>query len=207
MKLPLIQDKVKLKVAIENSNLTDEQITEISDKLELATNQWNGNGMAAPQLGIKERVVFINVIDPLILINPRIVETSNTRTAYIESCLSLPKTMKKPIKTIRYTNVTVECDNLGKVEFGSSHPYDSYKDAEEFFQDVELLECIVAQHEIDHLDGVLITDKQRRYAQPVKVNKKYGRNEMVMIKSPEGETEFLKYKKAEPLIENGYEIV
>lgn len=207
MRIPLIQDKSKLRVAIENSNLTQDQIDSISEQLKKATDQWHGNGMAAPQLGISERIVFINVIDPLILVNPRITETSNTRTAYIESCLSLPKTMKTPVKTIRFTNITIECDNLGTVKFGTDVPFDSYRNSTELFSDMELLECVVAQHEIDHLDGILITDSIRRFDQPIKINKKYGRNEMVMVKSPTGETEFLKYKKAEALLATGYKIV
>ena len=59
------------------------------------------------------------------------------------------------------------------------------------------------QHEIDHLDGKLITDVDRRYTETIIRTKKYGRNERVMIKLPNGETEFMKYKKAQPLLEQG----
>ena len=70
-----------------------------------------------------------------------------------------------------------------------------------------LLECVVAQHEIDHLDGILITDEIRKYTQTITKKKKYGRNERVMVKLSNGETEFMKYKKAEPLLLEGAEIL
>ena len=59
------------------------------------------------------------------------------------------------------------------------------------------LEARLFQHELDHLNGVLITDPIRRYNPTFYAPKKYGRNEMVMVKLPNGETEFMKYKKAQ----------
>ena len=66
---------------------------------------------------------------------------------------------------------------------------------------------MVAQHEIDHLDGILITDEIRRYTQTIVKEKKYGRNERVMVKLSDGKTEFMKYKKALPLLEEGAQII
>jgi hypothetical protein len=57
------------------------------------------------------------------------------------------------------------------------------------------------------LDGILITDQIRAYNIQRVSEKKYGRNEKVMVKSPKGDTDFMKYKKAVPLLEKGYEIV
>ena len=65
----------------------------------------------------------------------------------------------------------------------------------------------VSQHEIDHLNGILITDSSRRYTTTVRREKKYGRNERVMVKLQDGSTEFMKYKKAEPLLLVGCEIL
>ena len=65
--------------------------------------------------------------------------------------------------------------------------------------------CWQWQHEIDHLDGILITDEIRKYTQTITKKKKYGRNERVMVKLS-GETEFMKYKKVvEPLLLEGVE--
>ena len=70
-----------------------------------------------------------------------------------------------------------------------------------------MLECVCAQHEIDHLDGILITDSDRRYTTTITRGKKYGRNERVMVKLSDGSTEFMKYKKAERYLSAGGEIL
>jgi peptide deformylase len=106
----------------------------------------------------------------LVLINPKVTEVSKETVAYVEQCLSLDKTMKKPVKTVRHKSFTVECDNLGTVIF-SPDQKEPWKDSNEFFSDEGLLECVCAQHEIDHLNGILITDKIRRYTTTV-VSKK-----------------------------------
>ncbi len=93
------------------------------------------------------------------------------------------------------------------VEFSADNQFNDWKDANEFFEDLGLLECVVAQHEIDHLDGILITDSSRKYTTTYIAPKQYGRNEMVMVKLPDGKTEFIKYKKAQKLLELGAEIV
>ena len=61
-------------------------------------------------------------------------------------------------------------------------------------------ETACVQHEIDHLEGVRILDREDKL-KPIRV-KKYGRNEIVMITDGK-ETKDLKYKKALPLIESG----
>jgi len=115
--------------------------------------------------------------------------------------------MKSPVKTVRHKRILVETDNLGIVEFSADNQFSDWKDANEFFEDLGLLECVVAQHEIDHLDGILITDSSRKYTTTYIAPKQYGRNEMVMVKLPDGKTEFIKYKKAQKLLELGAEIV
>ena len=152
-------------------------------------------------------VCVIGVKDPLVLVNPRIVKRSEEAVQYIESCLSLPKTMRKPKNTVRSVSVTVETDNLGTIEFGADEPDKIGTEGHNYFGDEGLLECVVAQHEIDHLDGILITDSARAYNIQRKTDKKYGRNERVMVKLSNGDTEFMKYKKAEPLLSMGAEIL
>ena len=143
----------------------------------------------------------------MVLVNPKIVKRSEEAVQYIESCLSLPKTMRKPKNTVRSISISVETDNLGTVEFGPDEKDKIGEEGHNYFADEGLLECVVAQHEIDHLDGILITDQVRAYNIQRVSEKKYGRNEKVMVKSPEGDTDFMKYKKAVPLLEKGYEIV
>ena len=202
--MKLIQDPNKLKTKIEPTPFTQQEIDEISVTLLQELKRHGGIGLSANQIGINKRACVINVKEPLVLINPRVAEVSEESVVYVEQCLSMPKTMRKPVQTVRFKTITVECDNLGTVIF-SPNSKEEWKTSEEFYNDEGMLECVVAQHEIDHLEGRLITD--RRYTQTITREKKYGRNERVMVKLADGSTEFMKYKKAEPLLSQGAEIL
>jgi peptide deformylase len=202
--MKLIQDPNKLKTKIEPTPFTQQEIDEISVTLLQELKKHGGIGLSANQIGINKRACVINVKEPLVLINPRVAEVSEESVVYVEQCLSMPKTMRKPVQTVRFKTLTVECDNLGTVLF-SPDSKEEWKTSEEFYNDEGMLECVVAQHEIDHLEGRLITD--RRYTQTITRGKKYGRNERVMVKLADGSTEFMKYKKAEPLLSQGAEIL
>lgn len=201
----LIKEPNKLKKLIEPKPMTQEEIDSISTTLLQELTKHGGIGLSANQIGLDVRACVINVKEPLVLINPKVTEVSEDTVAYVEQCLSIPKSMRKPVKTVRFKTLTVECDNLGTVVFSSDS--NEWKDSNEFFSDEGLLECVCAQHEIDHLNGVLITDSIRRYTTTIISTKKYGRNDRVMVKLPNGETEFMKYKKAEPMLKLGAEIL
>ena len=203
--MKLIKDSIQLKKQILPKPMTKEEVDKVSKTLLTELEKHGGLGLSANQIGLTDRVCLINVKEPLLLVNPKVVEVSKETVVYVEQCLSLDKTMRKPVKTIRHKSFTVETDNLGLVEF--SPDKSDWKDSNEFFSDEGLLECVCAQHEIDHLDGVLITDSKRRYTTTVTSTKKYGRNERVMVKLSNGDTEFMKYKKAEPLLRQGAEIL
>lgn len=194
--MTLIKNPSKLQSKVQPTPMSQEEIDDISTKLLEGLKVHGGIGLSANQIGLNVRACIINVNEPLVLINPIVVEVSKDTVAYVEQCLSIPKTMKKPIKTVRHKSFTVECDNLGTVIFSPDNKIGNWKDGQEFFNDLGLLESVCAQHEIDHLNGVLITDPSRRYNPTYYAPKTYGRNEMVMVKLPNGETEFMKYKKA-----------
>jgi peptide deformylase len=202
--MKLIKDPSKLKSAIQPKPMSQEDIDDVTLKLLDGLKQFGGVGLAANQIGLNVRACVINVKEPLVLINPKVTDVSNETVAYVEQCLSIQKTMDKPVKTIRHKSITIECDNLGTVVF-SADTDGQWKDSNEFFNDSGLLECVVAQHEIDHLNGILITDEKRRYTTTIFSTKKYNRNDMVMVKLPNGESEFMKYKKA--LLISGAEIL
>jgi len=203
----LIKDPTKLRKPLEAKPMTQEQIDYVSTILLTELKRHGGIGLSANQIGLDVRACVINVKEPLVLINPKVTEVSKDTVAYVEQCLSLDKTMRKPTKTVRHKSFTVECDNLGTVIFSPDNKESNWKDSNEFFSYEGLLECVCAQHEIDHLDGILITDSMRRYTTTIVREKKYGRNERVMVKLPSGDTEFMKYKKAEPLLTQGAEIL
>ena len=203
----IVTDTIKLKKVVTDlpKNKSEEEV--ISAALFTALEKEKGFGLSANQIGVDKRMCVINIKEPMVLINPKITKRSEEAVQYIESCLSLPKTMRKPKNTVRSVSVTVETDNLGTVEFGPDEKDKIGTEGHNYFGDEGLLECVVAQHEIDHLDGILITDSIRAYNIQRVSEKKYGRNDKVMVKSPDGETDFIKYKKAVPLLEKGYQIV
>jgi peptide deformylase len=152
----------------------------------------SGIGLAANQVGINKRVCVINVKEPLVLINPRITETSKETFVFPEGCLSFPN---KHVRTTRFVEVTVEADNHeGKLSFSAES-----EDINDAF------ECACIQHEIDHLDGVTMFDREWKQ-KPIRVEKKIGRNQKVTITDGK-ETKTLKYKKAETLLESDWELV
>jgi peptide deformylase len=178
-KLRLMCEEVK--TVKEGEEIGAQLLTELSKSV-------NGIGLAANQIGINKRVCVVNVKEPLILINPRIVEHSEEQFVFPEGCLSFPG---KHVKAGRYTSVIIEADNHeGKLSFSA--------DSEDMN---DAFECACVQHEIDHLDGITMFERSVT-PQPVRVPEKIGRNEKVMITDGK-ETKELKWKKAQPLVESG----
>lgn len=101
----------------------------------------NGVGLAAPQVGILKRIVVIDIGDePLVFINPVILETSGEQTGD-EGCLSLPGksgTVTRP----NYVKVRAFDEEMNEFEL----------------EGTELLARAIC-HECDHLDGILYVDK------------------------------------------------
>lgn len=205
--MKIITNKNKLEKRVEESTVTQVRIDEIKDILSYVVDEYNGLGLSSNQIGMEERCCIINVKEPLLLINPRIVDTSGKTLVYTEQCLSIPKTMRKPVKTLRFSSITVETDNVGTVVFEPDVSNNNWRDSNHFFSDEGLLETVVAQHQIDLLNGVLITDSSRRYSTTFVKSKSYGRNEKVMVRLPDGSTDFMKFKHAKKLLKKGAEIL
>ena len=158
------------------------------------TESENGIGLAANQIGINKRVCVINVKEePLVLINPKIVEKSEKKFVFPEGCLSFPD---DKIRTLRYTSIVVESDNhTGKLSFSADG------------QDInDAFECVCVQHEIDHLDGITMFDREFKRVPIKRESRKIGRNEKVTI-SDGKESKVIKYKKAQTLLEDGWTLV
>ena len=98
---PLIQRKLK--------EVTVEEGLEIATKLfQILNERKDGIGLAANQVGIDAQVAVVNVIEPLVLINPKIIRKENEIT-YYEGCLSYPK---KGVNTKRYETIEVTSDDV-----------------------------------------------------------------------------------------------
>lgn len=124
----------------------DQEIRElVLDMLETLKDAQNGMGLAAPQIGRSVRLcVIIFQGKNYILINPKIKSKSFSKETIEEGCLSFPG-QYVPIK--RHKKVTVEAlDRQGN----------------EIEITAEGILSRAFQHEIDHLDGVLIIDRARK---------------------------------------------
>jgi len=187
---------------IEKTPVTNEELNEYKEKISKLENEYAVN---ASDVGIDKRIVTIKFggeYDDLTLVNPKVTETSKEMVVYFEKELDKKQKVRK---TARHQWFKIDTDNLGIVEFSSDKK--EWKDQEEYMNDLGLFECITAQRLIDSIDGVSINSSIRRYSGQIKAEKKPGRNERVMLQSPEGEMEFVKYKKAQPLLDKGYQLV
>ena len=191
---PLISKKLR-EVSVEEGNAIATELFQILNQ------RGDGIGLAANQVGIDAQVAVVNVIEPLVLINPKILSKEN-EINYYEGCLSFPK---KGIHTKRYRDVLVSTEQSESDWYFSGAPNvgegkGSWEKDNSNDEQLRLLETICVQHEIDHLNGITISDRQMLTT--IVNTEKFGRNEIVMITNGE-ETKELKYKKAKPLIDSG----
>ena len=136
-----IGDPVLNKNCKEVKELTDRTKELIDDMFETMY-EADGVGLAAPQVGILKRIVVIDVTgeDPILLINPVIMETSGEQTGY-EGCLSVPG--KSGIVTRQnYVKVLAYNENMERYEL----------------EGTELLARAIC-HELEHLDGHLYVER------------------------------------------------
>lgn len=134
-------DPILNKICKEVKEVTDRTLELIDDMFETMY-EANGVGLAAPQVGILKRIVVIDTTgeDPILMINPRIIETSGEQTGY-EGCLSVPGksgmvTRPNYVKAVAYN------ENM-----------------EQFtIEGTELMARAIC-HELEHLDGHLYVEK------------------------------------------------
>ena len=188
----IIKDKIKLQEKCSPVSIKEGEEIAVRLLHELRQSE-NGIGLAANQIGIQKRVCVVNVKEPLVLINPKIVEKSKEQFVFAEGCLSFPDSK---LKTIRHQDIIVEADNHeGRLSFSANS-----KDINDAF------ECVCVQHEIDHLDVITMFDREFKQEPIVKGKNaplKIGRNEKVTI-TKGSESKVLKYKKAQRMLEDGW---
>lgn len=178
--------------------------TDIEQYKKLTSKLSNEIGYTALDVGLDLPIVSINFggeYEELTLVNPVISEASEELVVYYERDARKGKVRK----TVRNQKIKVNTSNLGIVEFEPSKS--EWKSQDDYMNDEGLFECILAQRLIDAINGIDVTDKIRAYNPQATKQTTPGRNQRVMVKSPDGDMEFMKYKKALPLLERGYEIV
>lgn len=125
----------------------DDGLVRLVERLRRVMDDASGAGLAAPQVGVLARVVVYRLPEQerdapaRALVNPAIVERSAERETFVEGCLSMPGVVA-PVE--RWARVVVHAlDERGRrceITAEGDHA------------------CIL-QHELDHLDGVLLPDR------------------------------------------------
>ena len=193
---PLIKKKLK--------EVTVEEGMAIATKLfQILNKRGDGIGLAANQVGIDAQVAVVNVREPLVLINPKIV-SRETPIDYYEGCLSYPG---KGVPTQRYRDIEIKTAQSESNWYFSGAAENSEGksgwDKGDMKQDQEnrILESVCIQHEIDHLNGKVIMDRRKNMI--VRTEKKIGRNQLVTIKKGDA-VQVLKYKKIQSFLNDGW---
>ena len=137
---PVLKSKAKPVAAV------DGRITALMEDMLETMYKAPGIGLAAPQVGVLERVVVMDIgktedtRQPLRMVNPEIVWASDADNTYEEGCLSVPE---------HYSNVVRPAEVKVRYLDESGQPQEIHADG---------LLATVVQHELDHLDGVLFID-------------------------------------------------
>ena len=142
---PVLREK-----CVEVPSITD-GIKRLIDDMFETMYEFDGVGLAAPQIGIAKKIVVIDDRDgnKLALINPVITESKGEQISE-EGCLSLPGFAGR-VKRPEF--VKVEALNI---------------DGDEIILEAEGFLAIVLSHEIDHLDGILYKDKAFEFGKAAK---------------------------------------
>ena len=196
---PIINKKLK-EVSVEEGLAIAEELFQILNQ------RGDGIGLAANQVGIDAQGAVVNVREPLVLINPKYVAREN-EIIYGEGCLSFPN---RAIRTKRYRDIVISTEQSEANWYfsGAEENSDGKSgwDKGNMKQDQEnrILESVCIQHEIDHLNGITIHDREIKL-EPTRAKKKIGRNDKVTIQK-DGQTRVLKYKKAQNFLNLGWVI-
>jgi len=98
-----------------------------------------GRGIAAPQLGIMKRVIYLNIDAPMVFINPKLTDLSTEMMEVWDDCMCFPNLL---VKVKRHRKLTIVYTDLA----GERQQWTVSDDLSELLQ-----------HEFDHLEGVLCT--------------------------------------------------
>lgn len=105
--------------------------------IDFRANHGVGRAIAAPQIGVLKRVVYMNIKHPVTFINPVLTDCSEEMMELWDDCMSFPDLL---VKVRRYRSCTIHYRDL------------SWSKRSLFLND-DMSELL--QHECDHLDGVL----------------------------------------------------
>ena len=149
LKLYEYPDEV-LRQKCEKVAVVDDELRKFLDNMLETMYADKGCGLAAPQVGVTKRIIVLDpnpsdedlsLRQPMYLVNPEVVWTSEEKVLFQEGCLSLPD---QRADVERYERIRVR--------------YLDYNGKQQEIEADDLL-AIILQHEIDHLDGILYIDR------------------------------------------------
>ena len=135
-----------LRMEAKEVEVPDEAVQALADRMTRLMTEARGVGLAAPQIGILRRVLVYQTAEEnpvTVLVNPRLVASSEERAVDEEGCLSLGA-----------ASVVVEVERALEVAVEANSPA-----GEPVRIEAEGLEARILQHELDHLDGILTIDR------------------------------------------------
>jgi len=133
---------------------TDEYSTLVNKMVKTLENEDGGVGLAAPQVGICRRVVLVKRVDkegePIESYpNIKIEEKRGDLIPGHEGCLSVPDIGGD---VMRYRDITIVYSDINS---------DRLDQPREIREDVSGFAAVIFQHEVDHLDGIIFTDRMQ----------------------------------------------
>ena len=129
---------ISLEVEKDELDLIRDIVSDLEDTMfDFREKYGAGRAIAAPQIGVRKRMVYMNTGQPVVLLNPEITKKSVETVDVWDDCMSFPEIL---VKVRRHRSITV-----------------SYMDLEwkEILLEAEDDLAELLQHEIDHLDGIL----------------------------------------------------
>ncbi len=127
-------------VKVEEAELIANWVADLHQVMEEIRAKYKfGRGIAAPQLGIMKRLIYLNLDRPIVMINPELEELSQEMFELWDDCMSFPNLL---VKVRRHESLTIRYLDENWIE-------------QRWSVSGAISELI--QHEFDHLNGVLCT--------------------------------------------------
>ena len=124
----------------EELHLVKDWVADLHNLMQEIREKYNfGRAIAAPQLGIMKRLVYMNIDRPVVFINPRFENLSDEMFEIWDDCMSFPNLL---VRVKRHKQLTI------------SYLDENWQEQTWQMKD-DLAELL--QHEVDHLDGILCT--------------------------------------------------
>jgi peptide deformylase len=98
-----------------------------------------GRAIAAPQLGVMKRLIYMNIDRPVVFINPVLSNLSDEKFELWDDCMSFPNLL---VRVLRHKQITIDY-------------LDEHWQPQQWHMEDALSELL--QHEYDHLEGILCT--------------------------------------------------